>query len=119
MAGKIYDKIWRFSIITRYFLYVAPLALCIAVPIVIGATTAKEAAIGGVRIVWFFTWVEVVWCSLWVSKLLAGWLPFIFTFLCGVVSSGTRKYALVITALEIPLSLVGWAHLYQLPSETI
>lgn len=109
MAGKIYDKIWRFSIITRYFLYVAPLALCIAVPIVIGATTAKKATIGGVRIVWFFTWVEIVWCSLWVSKLVAGWLPFIFTFLCGVVSSGTRKYALVITALEIPLSLVGWS----------
>lgn len=109
MAGKIYDKIFHFSVITRYLVYVAPLALCIAVPIVIGATTAKEAKIGGVRILWFFTWVEVVWCSLWVSKLVAGWLPFIFTFLCGVVSSGTRKYALVLTALEIPLSLVGWA----------
>jgi small-conductance mechanosensitive channel len=109
IAGKIYDKIFHFSIYTRYFVYVAPLALCIAVPIVIGATTAKNATIGGVRLVWFFSWVEVVWCSLWVSKLVAAWLPFIFTFLCGVVSSGTRKYALVITALEIPLSLVGWS----------
>ena len=30
-------------------------------------------------------------------------------FLCGVVSSGTRKYALILKAVEIPLSLVGWA----------
>ena len=109
IAGKIYDKIFHFSIYTRYFVFVAPLALCIAVPIIIGATTARNATIGGVRIVWFFSWVEVVWCSLWVSKLVAAWLPFVFTFLCGVVSSGTRKYALVITALEIPLSLVGWS----------
>jgi small-conductance mechanosensitive channel len=109
MAGKIYDKIFHFSVITRYFLYVAPLALCIAVPIVIGATTAESAKIGGVRILWFFTWVEIVWCSLWVSKWVAQCLPVIFQFLCGVVSAGTRKYALVLDALEIPLSLVGWS----------
>jgi hypothetical protein len=50
-----------------------------------------------------------VWLSLWVSKLAAKTLPFIFQFLCGIVSSGTRKYALVLKALEIPLSLAGWA----------
>jgi small-conductance mechanosensitive channel len=107
--GKLYNAVFNFSVITRYFLYVLPLALVIAVPIVIGATFAKEAAIGGVRIVWFFTWVEVLWLSLWVSKLLAKYLPYIFQFLCGIVSSGTRKYSVILTALEIPLSLVGWA----------
>ena len=59
--------------------------------------------------VWFFTWILVVWCSLWVSKLVAKLLPTIFEFLCGIVSAGTRKYALVMRALEIPLSLAGWA----------
>ena len=33
----------------------------------------------------------------------------VFQVLAGVVSSGTRKYALVIRSLEIPLSLVGWS----------
>ena len=51
-VGKIYYKILNFSIITRYFIYVTPLALAIAVPIIVGATTAKETEIGGVRIVW-------------------------------------------------------------------
>ena len=107
--GKVYTAVFNFSIITRYFLYVLPLALAIAVPIVTGATIAKGAKIGGVRIVWFFTWIEMLWLSLWVSKLVAQFLPYVFQFLCGVVSSGTRKYSLVLTALEIPLSLVGWS----------
>ncbi|KAL8687688.1 MAG: hypothetical protein Q9218_006212 [Villophora microphyllina] len=107
--GKIYEKILKFSIVTRYFLYVLPLALIIAVPIIIDATTLKKHSLGGVRIVWFFAWVEIVWLSLWVSKLVAKALPYVFQFLCGIVSSGTRKYMLVLKALEIPLSLVGWA----------
>ncbi|KAL9602778.1 MAG: hypothetical protein Q9219_001621 [cf. Caloplaca sp. 3 TL-2023] len=107
--GKIYDKILKFSIVTRYFLYVLPLALLIAIPIIIGASAKKNATLGGVRIVWFFSWLEIVWLSLWVSKLVAKTLPYIFRFLCGIVSSGTRKYMLVLKALEIPLSLVGWA----------
>lgn len=108
-VGKIYDKFMEFSVLTRYFIYVLPLTALIIVPIAIGATVAKDAEIGGVRIVWFFTWVEVVWLSLWVSKAFAHYIPYVFQFLCGVVSSGTRKYASVLKALEIPISLVGWS----------
>lgn len=109
LAGKIYMKIYHFSIITRYMLYVVPVAAIIAVPLVLGATVFPRARIGGVKMLWFFVWVEAVWVSLWVSKLVAQFLPFLFQFLCGVVSPGTRKYASILTALEIPLSLVGWA----------
>lgn len=57
--GRFYTKFMNFSIVTRYFVYVAPVGLAIAVPIVVGATAAKHAEIGGVKIVWFFTWVEI------------------------------------------------------------
>ena len=107
--GKIYDRILNFSVVTRYFLYVAPVAALIAIPIIIGATVAQKAKIGGVRIVWFFSWIEIVWASLWAAKVVAHYLPKLFQILAGVVSSGVRKYALVLHALEIPLSLVGWA----------
>lgn len=52
---------------------------------------------------------QIVWVSLWVSKLVAKALPYVFQTLMGVVSGGVKKYATVIRALEIPLSLVGWA----------
>jgi hypothetical protein len=107
--GVFYNQILNFSIIARYFVYVLPVSVMIAIPIVIGATAAPNAAAGGVRIVWIFTWVQVVWLSLWVSKLAAKSLPFVFQFLCGIVSSGTRKYKLILENLEIPLSLAGWA----------
>jgi hypothetical protein len=109
LAGRIYSKIYNFSIITRYMLYVIPVAILIAVPLVLGATLFPNARIGGVKMLWFFVWVEVVWVSLWVSKLFAQFLPYLFQFLCGVVSPGTRKYASILIRLEIPLSLVGWA----------
>ncbi|KAL2366254.1 hypothetical protein RJZ56_000711 [Blastomyces dermatitidis] len=107
--GELYNAILNYSVITRYFIYVTPLALLIAIPIVVGATVAQNAGIAGVRIVWFFTWVEIVWLSLWVSKVVAHYIPYVFQFLCGIVSSGTRKYALLLKALEIPFSLIGWS----------
>ena len=107
--GKIYKKVLNFSVVTRHFLYVLPLAALIAVPIIIGATAAKDSMIGGVRTIWLFTWVEIVWLSLWVSKTVAHYMPFLFRVLAGTVSSGVRKYSMVISSLEIPLSLVGWA----------
>lgn len=57
--GKLYNKITGFSTLTRYLVYVTPLAACIAVPIIVGATSAPHAKIGDVRIVWFFTWIEI------------------------------------------------------------
>ncbi|EXJ90349.1 hypothetical protein A1O1_03448 [Capronia coronata CBS 617.96] len=107
--GRFYKKIYNTSVIPRYLLYVAPLAGVIAIPIIIGATGAPNARIGGVKIVWFFSWIEAVWISLWVSKFVAHILPHLFQFFTGVVSSGTRKYALVIRSLEIPVSLFAWA----------
>ena len=106
--GRLYHKIVTFSIVTRYLVYVAPLALIIAAPIIVFAVINPEADIGGMRVFLLFGWIEVVWLSLWVSKLVAQMIPWVFMFLCGVVSSGTRKYAMILKAVEMPLSLVGW-----------
>lgn len=57
--GKVYKKITEFSTLTRYMVYVTPLAAIIAIPLVVGATVAQDAKIGGVRICWFFVWIEI------------------------------------------------------------
>lgn len=107
--GILYNKVLNSSLIVRYFVYVIPLGIILAIPMVIGATVGSAATLGDVRIVWLFMWLLVSWVGLWVSKLIAHYLPNIFQFLCGIVSAGTRKYALILKALEIQLSLVGWA----------
>lgn len=106
--GRIYQAIYNFSIVTRYMIYVIPIGALIAIPIIVGATVAQDAYIGGVHIYWFFTWIEVVWVSLWVCKIFAKFIPYVFQTLCGFVSSGTRKYALILRALELPITIVIW-----------
>lgn len=58
------------------------------------------------------TWLlltTLVWLSLWASKIFAHFLPSVFQFFAGVVSSGTRKYALILRALTLPVSIALWA----------
>ncbi|KAL4975842.1 Mechanosensitive ion channel-domain-containing protein [Aspergillus desertorum] len=106
--GRFYQAVLNFSTVTRYMIYIAPLAALLAIPIIVGATAAEDAKIGGVSLPWFFCWIEVVWVSLWVCKLVAKAIPYIFQFICGIVSAGTRKYALILRNLEIPITMVLW-----------
>ncbi|KAL4749291.1 hypothetical protein BDW72DRAFT_178579 [Aspergillus terricola var. indicus] len=106
--GRFYQAVLNFSTVTRYLIYIAPLAALLAIPIIVGATAAEDAKIGGVSLPWFFCWIEVVWVSLWVCKLVAKVIPFVFQFVCGIVSAGTRKYALILRNLEIPITMVLW-----------
>lgn len=57
---------------------------------------------------WIFSWVEVVWTSLWASKIFAKLLPFLFRHIVGFVSASTAKYATIIAALEVPVTLLSW-----------
>jgi hypothetical protein len=68
--GKLYQSILNFSIVTRYFIYVLPLAALLAVPIVLGLVVVPEARVGGVRMVWFFTWLEAGMYSAWNVRLV-------------------------------------------------
>lgn len=61
------------------------------------------------RILGLFIWIEIVWLALWVCKLVAQAVPIVFQFACGLISTGIRKYSLVLKALEIPLSLLLWS----------
>ncbi|EAQ87007.1 hypothetical protein CHGG_08260 [Chaetomium globosum CBS 148.51] len=111
--GRFYTKIIGFSAIMRYLVYVVPVAILLAVPIIVLPLTGDKDRVklgSGERHSLFllFLWIEISWLTLWAGKLVAHVLPFVFMFLSGVVSSGTRKYATVIRALEIPLSLFFW-----------
>ncbi|KAI1000825.1 hypothetical protein K3495_g7373 [Podosphaera aphanis] len=109
--GRIYNKIMGFSVITRYLVYVVPIAFLIALPIVIYGTYKPTALFfnTGVRAELIWIWIEVVWLSIWISKLVSKCIPYLFVTLCGVISSGTRKYAAILHAVEIELSFVGWS----------
>ncbi|KAI8937127.1 hypothetical protein NX059_006341 [Plenodomus lindquistii] len=106
--GRIYSKILNYSIVTRYMIYVAPVALLLAIPIILSQTGNTEDTVGGTDGKKFWIWIEIIWLSFWVMKIVAHFLPNIFEFLIGVVSPGVKKYALLLRAVEKPMSFVFW-----------
>lgn len=105
---KLYRRILGFPYLTKILLYVLPVGALLAIPIICGATVAKTSSVGGVRILWLFIWIEVVWISLWVSHATVIILPFLFRGLLGMFKPGWRDYGLAVRALQTPLGLLGW-----------
>ena len=66
--GRIYTKILNYSIVTRYMIYVAPIALILAIPIILSqAKNAKgktiiSGTIGGSNQRLFWIWIELSEC---------------------------------------------------------
>jgi hypothetical protein len=106
--GKIYRHILDFNVFTRNMIYILPVAILLAIPLIIFATVAQNARTGGVRLLGLFIWLQVMWWSFWLTKAIAQTMPFIFQFVVGFVSSGTRKYRLLIKAMEIPIAFMLW-----------
>lgn len=117
--GNMLYKIHSSSIVVRYALYVLPVAALLAIPLVITAmnpnlsvSTASKTPgqpRDRIRLLGLFIWIEVIWVSLWICKLIAHAFPFVFHAVCGLVSGGVRKYSQVFVALEVPVSLFLWS----------
>ena len=106
--GKIYERIRDFNVVTRNLIYILPVSILLAIPLIIFATVHKNARAGGVRLLGIFIWLQVAWWSFWITKAIAQTLPILFMFMVGFVSSGTRKYRLVIKHMEIPIAFMLW-----------
>ncbi|KAL1889211.1 hypothetical protein Sste5346_009069 [Sporothrix stenoceras] len=124
--GRLYTRLVAASSMTRYLIYIIPVAFLLAIPLVLlpvtgnantiplgshvtNATTDPPTREYGPPLFHLFIWFEASWAGLWAGKIVARLIPVVFVFFCGVISSGTRKYATVLRGLEVPLSLFFWA----------
>jgi len=57
--GRVYTKILNFSIVTRYMIYVAPIALLLAIPIILSQTGTITTSIGDTEQKKFWIWIEI------------------------------------------------------------
>jgi hypothetical protein len=62
---KIHNSVW----LVRYFFYIAPLAILLLIPLMVGKWAFPSAHVGGVELFWFGIWLEIVWLSLWASRV--------------------------------------------------
>ncbi|KAF3802776.1 putative MscS family protein [Colletotrichum gloeosporioides] len=106
--GCMYERIWSVKALLRWARHFVPVAALLGVPVALLATIYAESRAAGVRLLGLFVWLEVVWGSLWISKLIAMLMPTAYVFLCGIVNSGTRKYHTVLRGIETSISLMFW-----------
>jgi hypothetical protein len=108
--GRLYEKVLTYGTGTRYSIYILPIAIIIMIPIIVGATQVNrtDPKIGGVRLAWFFTWVEAVWLSFWAMRFVTRCFPELFRYFAGVVNSETKKYARVLENLQDTITVFGW-----------
>lgn len=70
--GKIFKKIHESSVIVRWAFYITPVTCILLIPLLLGALKFKDAQVGGVKLLWFSIWLEIVWLTLWAGRV--SWL---------------------------------------------
>lgn len=68
--AKLFKKIHNSVFLVRWFFYIAPVAGILSIPIALGFTQFPRATVGDVRLAWFGIWLEVVWLTLWLGRVI-------------------------------------------------
>ena len=64
-------KLHQSSFIVRYLTYILPLVLLLLIPLLVGALKFTDTSVGGVELMWFAIWLEIVWLTLWAARVSA------------------------------------------------
>lgn len=68
-VSKFIKKLHNSSFIVRYFTYIVPIVALLLIPLLLGALVFYDASVGGVRLLWFSVWLEIVWLTLWAGRV--------------------------------------------------
>jgi len=107
-ASRFIKKVHNSSWLVRYFTYITPLVLIILIPLLLGALKFKNASVGGVRLVWFCIWLEIIWLTLWAGRLLAKCLPWPIGLVSSLFTNNSKKWRDMGKQLELPATLFFW-----------
>ncbi|KAI9368616.1 Mechanosensitive ion channel-domain-containing protein [Aspergillus egyptiacus] len=107
-VSKFVKKIHESSFIVRYFTYIVPIVLLLLIPLLVGALAYPDASVGGVELLWFSVWLEIVWLTLWAGRIVAKFLPTPVNIVASIFTNNSKKWRDVARQLELPLTLFLW-----------
>jgi hypothetical protein len=64
--------------------------------------------VGGVELMWFMIWLEIVWLTLWAGRLLAKCLPYPIGLFSTIFTNNSKKWRDMGKQLELPATLFFW-----------
>ncbi|EGC40669.1 mechanosensitive ion channel family [Histoplasma capsulatum var. duboisii H88] len=106
--AKFFKKVHESSFLVRYFTYITPLVLILLIPLLVGLLAYPDANVGGVRLLWFSVWLEIVWLTLWAGRIVAKFLPIPMGLVASVLTNNSKKWRDLGKQLELPATLFFW-----------
>jgi small-conductance mechanosensitive channel len=106
--SKFFKKVHNSSFLIRYITYITPLVLVILIPLLLGIFVFKDADVGGVSLVWFSIWLQIVWLTLWAGRLIAKCLPWPIGLISSLFTNNGKKWRDMGKQLELPATLFFW-----------
>lgn len=107
-VGKFLKKVHQSNFLIRWFTYMLPITLILLIPLLLGALVFKEATVGGVYLMWFMIWLEIVWLTLWAGRMLAKCLPWPIGMVSSLFTNNSKKWRDMGKQLELPATLFFW-----------
>ena len=110
-VSKFFKYIHSSSWVVRYVTYIAPIVIILLIPLLIGALlpNGKGACVGGVQLVWFSIWLEILWLTLWAGRLAAKMIPWPMGLISSLFTNNSKKWRDLGKQLEIPATLFFWS----------
>ncbi|KAL2808555.1 Mechanosensitive ion channel-domain-containing protein [Aspergillus granulosus] len=107
-VSKFIKKVHESSVFVRYFTYIVPLVLILLIPLLVGALAYPDASVGGVQLLWFSVWLEIVWLTLWAGRIVAKIIPTPVNIIASIFTNSSKKWRDVAKQLELPATLFLW-----------
>ncbi|KAJ5363393.1 Mechanosensitive ion channel MscS [Penicillium brevicompactum] len=101
-------KLHQSSWLVRYVTYISPVVILLLIPLLIGALEFPNASVGGVQLMWFSIWLEIVWLTLWAGRLVSKCLPPVIGVLASIFTNNAKKWRDLAKQLEIHAALFFW-----------
>ncbi|KAL9111986.1 MAG: hypothetical protein Q9227_003606 [Pyrenula ochraceoflavens] len=106
--SKLFKAIHRRSVIIRWFFYIIPLFSILLIPLLLGLFLFPHASVGGVSLLWFSVWLEIIWLTLWAGRLVAKCIPWPLGLIASLFTNNSKKWRDLGKQLEMPATLFFW-----------
>lgn len=111
-------KLWlflrKFPRFLRYTVYLFPGAAILLIPVLLGAFAFDKndrpvGGRGGVQLMWFGIWLEIVWGTLWLSRMITSLMPAVFFTSAKLLGSTTpKKWKDIGAQLDLHTAIFLW-----------
>ncbi|KAI0471687.1 hypothetical protein GGR56DRAFT_85089 [Xylariaceae sp. FL0804] len=113
-VNLLFNLIRKLPRMVRYFLYSLPVTAVLLAPIFLGIYLPRDqqpiiGGPGGVQLLWFGIWLEIIWLSLWASRIVTSIMPWILNLGAKIMGSGNaKKWRDIGKSLELHMALFLW-----------